>query len=93
MRVRFYATFREIAGDEEVNFDMGDQASAGDLLQKLFDKYGARLKNAVIDKSTGNFTKYVKFFKNGRDIDFLGGTKAELADGDLIVLFPPVAGG
>lgn len=91
--VRFYATFREIAGEEELSLNLDDQTTVEVLLRKLFERYGDKLKNVLIDSSTGNLAKYVKIFKNGRDIDFLGGLKATLSDGDLIVMFPPVAGG
>lgn len=93
MKVKFYATFREIAGEEECSLNFKSKATVGSLLQKLFERYGDRLKNALIDSSTGSLAKYVKIFKNGRDIDFLGGLNAELSDGDLVVMFPPVAGG
>ena len=92
VKVRFYATYREITGSGEVMVALEENADVEELLRRIFEKY-EKLKDTIIDKQTGNLSKYVKVFKNGRDIDFLEGLSTKLNGGDLIVMFPPVAGG
>jgi len=35
----------------------------------------------------------VSILQNGRNIQFVDGLESELADGDVVAIFPPVAGG
>jgi molybdopterin converting factor small subunit len=42
---------------------------------------------------TGELKEFINIFINGRNIAFLDNMGTLLVDGDVIALFPPVAGG
>ncbi|OPY39086.1 MAG: ThiS family protein [Methanoregula sp. PtaU1.Bin051] len=42
---------------------------------------------------TGVLKNFVNILHNGRNIQFIRGLDTPLADGDLVVLFPPAGGG
>jgi molybdopterin synthase sulfur carrier subunit len=63
-----------------------------DLLQQLCKERGEQFRNAVFDEK-GNLRSYIKLLVNGRGLHLLQGLKTVLADGDVIAIFPPVAGG
>ncbi|HID27596.1 MAG TPA: molybdopterin synthase sulfur carrier subunit, partial [Methanosarcinales archaeon] len=42
---------------------------------------------------TNGLRDYVKIMVNGRSIAFLNGINTLLQDGDVVAIFPPVAGG
>lgn len=70
---------------------MPDKTTIGDLLDILTGRYHALSPAPFAD---GNELRpYVKILKSGRNIHFTGGFATPLADGDIVTLFPPAAGG
>jgi len=93
VKVRVFATFRDIVGIKETDFQLPSSVTVRLLVQTLSDKYShGKLEQEVFDKS-GKVQKYVKILVNGRDIDFLDGPSTQLNDGDIVAMFPPVGGG
>ena len=41
----------------------------------------------------GDLRRFVNVYINDEDVRFIGGLKAELSDGDQVVVLPAVAGG
>lgn len=89
MYVKFYAIFRDIVGQREIQ--RGFDGTVCDLLDRLCKEYGEEFKNAIFDES--KLRNYIKILVNGRDIEFLDGIKTKLSDEDVVVIFPPVGGG
>lgn len=90
IKVKFFATFKEAFGAEEREVEFEGRRSVLDLLNSLCDSVERR---QVLFEGYAKLKPYVKVLKNGRHIEYLDGMDTQLVEGDLIVVFPPVAGG
>lgn len=88
MRVKFFASLREITKVKETEVEAPDIES---LLNKLVEMYGRQFRNAIFED--GKIRKFFKILHNGRDIDFEQGLKTKLSSKDIVAIFPPVGGG
>jgi len=94
MRVKFFATIRNITGCAEA--DIPYRETAGALARSLCDLYGEKLREKIFP---GNVTGPEKFgpeiiiLINGRHVSHLGGPAAALQPDDRVDVFPVVAGG
>ncbi len=77
--VRFFATYRDAAGKPQIEMEMDDGASLGDLLERLYDTYPTLKKWSESIICSVN-RKYA-------DDDKV------LEPGDEVALLPPVSGG
>jgi molybdopterin synthase sulfur carrier subunit len=93
VKVKVFADFRDILGIKETDLQLPSNITVRSLVQTLSDKYSqGKLEREVFDGS-GKLQKYVKILVNERDVDFLDGLSTQLKDGDVLAMFPPVAGG
>lgn len=88
--VRAFADYREIIGPE-MELVVSEEKTIGDLLNRFFDRY-PKLRSEMLEP-TGELKEFINIFINGRNIAFLKDMATPLSDGDIIALFPPVAGG
>ncbi|MFX1318543.1 MAG: ubiquitin-like small modifier protein 1 [Promethearchaeota archaeon] len=63
-----------------------------DLLNQLCEERGTKFCNTVFTEE-GQLRRYIKVLINGRGLHVLEGLDTPLTDGDVVALFPPVAGG
>ena len=83
--LRVYATLIEYLGLRQTIIKLPSQSTIKDLLEKT------NLAKEIIEDN--KIKPLYKVLINGRDIDFKKGLWTELADGDVIDIFPPLAGG
>ncbi|OLC26915.1 MAG: thiamine S protein [Verrucomicrobia bacterium] len=79
VHVQFYAQLRDLAGASELNVDLPDKATIGDLLARIYEEMPAlrsRDKSLLI----------------GAGVEFVD-RNHELKPGDEISIMPPVQGG
>ena len=69
IKVKFFATFRELFDGKEKEIELGSGANIEDLLNLLCDSYHCHKEIFV----SGKIKPYIKILKNGRHIQFLDG--------------------
>lgn len=92
MKVKFYATLREVVGGQVVDIPLKDGVTAQELFDKMIEMYPA-LRKELLDPE-GNLHGHVHFFINGRDVQFddRAWDKRILPD-DVVTVFPAIGGG
>ncbi len=89
--LRTFADFREIVGGREKEISLTEAETVGGLLKGLCKAHPGLL-GKLFDAAT-ELKPYVIILKNGRNIASLHHLDTVIEDGDVIALFPPVAGG
>jgi sulfur-carrier protein len=88
--IRAFADYREIIG-KEMELVLPQKETIGELLAELGGRYPNLRKEMFAPN--GELKEFINIFINGRNIAFLKDMDTPLAEGDIIALFPPVAGG
>jgi sulfur-carrier protein len=88
--VKSFATLREVM-DAEVRMDFPAGATIRSLLSALTRRYNGL--DELLFSAPDTLRDFVNILQNGRNTHFLAGLDTLLGDGDVIALFPPVAGG
>jgi MoaD family protein len=85
--IRFLSTFRDVVGNDKVEFDIPDQLTLGELLEILSKKYGKGLSE--------HFDKidYLMIFVNNVEYRTISGMSTRLKDGDHVTFGHILAGG
>ena len=87
--MKFFGSFREIWGEKEKEIELQSGSNIGKLLEFLCDSSNRR--DQIFNG--GEIKSYLAIMKNGKHIQHLNGLGTKLAEGDTIVIFPPVGGG
>ena len=77
--IKFFASYRELLGEDELVFEVGEGATVGELLEFLKERFPALAQQGYSPLTAVNLTHVSK-----RHI---------LEDGDEVAIFPPVSGG
>jgi len=90
--VQFLGNIRETTGAREQTFDISEPTVQA-LIDRMSTEYGDDFKLTLMHTSSGKVSSSVVIALNGVDIEALKGVKTHLKDGDIVAIFPPVAGG
>lgn len=91
MRVRAYATLRDLLGGSQFDLSVAGPSTVGQVL-KQFAASHPDLAAKLWDEA-GKPTGYVTVLLNGRSIEYMAGMETAVGEADTISLFPPVGGG
>lgn len=92
MQWKLFANLAEAAGDRRIDVDLSTEATVGDALSALLDRY-PDLEAEVLDDD-GELRDHIQLLRNGRNpFVTADGLETELEEGDELALFPPVSGG
>ena len=87
VRVRLFASFRELVGASEVEVELNAEDTLQDVLLKVF---GDTCEKIFEDVSAKKLRDYVVVLRNRRYVQDIF---SKLEDGDEISIFPPASGG
>lgn len=87
----FFSALQDITKTDKI--EMNVDGTINTALEKIFEIYGERFKNRVIDRESGNIKQYIIVAVNRKDIRQLNGVNTELTENDEIAILPAAAGG
>ncbi|WP_115864046.1 ubiquitin-like small modifier protein 1 [Halorussus litoreus] len=87
LELRFFANFREAVGQKTLEREYPEGTAVGEVLGDLAEEFDMNLFE------DGELRQQLSIMKNGKDVVHLDGVDTPLADGDVLSVFPPVAGG
>ena len=88
--VKVFASLRTFMPGE-IGLELAEGSTITDLLVVLGRTYPELQKELFTEE--GILRRLVNILQNGRNIIHVQGLKSPLSSGDLIAIFPPVAGG
>lgn len=91
MRIRIFATLRDLMGISAIDLPLPGTVDVGYVLDRLVEAH-PMLAGKLWD-ADGNWSGFVTVLLNGRSVAYLSGLATPVADDDTISLFPPVGGG
>ncbi len=91
--VKFFASFREAAGQSQIEVSPSECKDVQALLEVLVGRFGKGLADQLYEPNTRKLRETVNILVDGRGINLLKGLNTPLADGNVVAIFPPVSGG
>jgi molybdopterin synthase sulfur carrier subunit len=91
MKIRAYATLREVFGWGQLDLTADGASTVGAVLRHLVEQHPAL--GAMLWDADGRLTGFVTVLVNGRSIEYLAGLDTPLDREDTVALIPPVSGG
>lgn len=92
MKIKFYATLRDIVGQKEIEIDIESGVTVQEMIDHVISEY-PRLGREILDDD-GILYQHVHVFLNGRDAPYLEeALSTPIQADDKIDIFPAVGGG
>ena len=91
MQIKFFAYLRDYTGCKTTDFPYEEDPYH--LAHSLCDVYGDRLRKKMLTPDGEELGEEIIILINGRHVAHLGGIHAKLLPGDVVSIFPVVAGG
>ncbi|WP_287586978.1 MoaD/ThiS family protein [Candidatus Borrarchaeum sp.] len=90
IKITYFSMLREVTGRHEEGLEVGNTVRSA--LQKLFEKYGERLRKIIIKEQDIPHDSVI-IALNGKSIKYLKGLDTILNDGDKLTFFFAAGGG
>jgi MoaD family protein len=92
IKVKTFANLREIVGKSEVDYEIEQGNTLGDLLENMCQKYGKSFEHQIKDRSTGAIVPFLLLI-NEKTFRSIADLNTPLTEGDVVTIMLPFDGG
>lgn len=92
LKVKFYSLFRINLKSPGIEYEINDQITIDELINKLDQDYEGYFSQKLLDEDK-SISKGTIILVNGKNIFHINKLETNVSDGDVVTLFPPSAGG
>ena len=92
IKVRYFTTLRELAGNIEEEMNIDDDMTLAQLIEEVALRYGEKARAYLYHKEE-TIDPAIYLLINGTDYRMLSGLETKLKDGDVVAIIPPIGGG
>ena len=93
VRVQYFGYIKNMLNKREEQFELGDDASLSDLLNKMAGVHGEAFRKEVYEPGLKDVKTGFSVTVNGVLMGQLGGVDTKLGDGDSVILMSLMSGG
>jgi molybdopterin converting factor small subunit len=93
VKVQTIGLLKSLFGRGELDVTVPPGGTVDDVLAALVQTYGEALAQHVAKPADPSGHPPLRIMVNGRDIEVLGGRGTVLAEGDVLLVLTPIAGG
>jgi len=93
VRVQYFGYIKNLVNKREEQFELGENASLSDLLNKMAGVHGKAFRKDVYEPGLKDVKTGFCITVNGVLMGQLGGVDTKLADGDNVILMSLMSGG
>ena len=84
---------KQAIGQRLTEIELPQNSTVEDFISYMKERWGKELTPQFFNSDTGAVVTYVRIMVNGQMIQFLGGMKTPLKEGDEVLIIPPASGG
>jgi MoaD family protein len=93
VRVQYFGYIKNMVNKRAEEFELGEEASLSDLLNKLVGVYGKAFRKEVYEPGLKDVKTGFSVTVNGVLMGQLGGVDTKLGEGDNVILMSLMSGG
>ena len=92
IKVKTFANLRDVVGKSEIEYEVDEGSTLGDLLENMCQKYGKSFEHQIKDRSTGTIVPFLLLI-NDKTFRSIADLNAPLTESDVVTIMLPFDGG
>ena len=92
VRVKTFANLRDIVGNSEIEYELEQKNTLGNLLDSMCQRYGKHFEHQIKDRSTGDIIPFLLLI-NEKTFRSIADLNTPLNEGDVVTIMLPFDGG
>jgi len=92
IKVKTFANLREIIGKSEIDYEIEEGSTLGDLLENMCQRYGTSFEHQIKDRSTGVIVPFLLLI-NEKNFRSIADLNTPITEGDTVTIMLPFDGG